>query len=209
MRFTSSVSGVSGDPITDGFASGVDFPPELSATPDALTPDPEATGILVAQPHSRTVAIRYPASGQGEYRVVFMGLPFEALTPGGSSPNNPETFLERALVWLMSGADLTPPHAVTGLSLVPSGSSALLTWQPAWDDVAVHHYEVHRNTVPYCVPTSSTLRGTTTATSWLEPGAIGDPALDAFFVVTAVDAAGNVSAPSPTVGKRDVTLEIR
>ncbi|MCU0612099.1 MAG: C25 family cysteine peptidase, partial [Candidatus Eisenbacteria bacterium] len=202
------VNGIADDPVSDDFGTALDYPPGLSTTPDELTPDPEAAAILTTQPFERCVALRYPATGQGAYRVVFMAVPFEAIAQGGADPDNPETLLDQALTWLMAGADLTPPQAIGDLSLAPgAGSSAALTWQPVSDNVAVDHYAVHRGVVAHFLPTASTLVGTTTSTAWTDAAATGDPDVDHFYVVIALDAAGNQSAPSNRVGEHEKVLE--
>ncbi|MBN1425954.1 hypothetical protein JXA88_15505 [Candidatus Fermentibacteria bacterium] len=202
------IDGVAGDPVADGFSTGLAYPEGLSNTPDELTPDPEAAAMLTAQPFDRAVAIRYPATGQGGYRVIFMAVPFEALDPGTAPPDDPATFLDCALAWLMDSVDLIPPHAVTDLSLAPgSDLSLLLTWQPAWDNVGVHHYAVHRETAAYFQPAPGTLLAKTPLTAWIDPTGAGDPTTDHFYVVLAVDAAGNQSAPSNCVGERETPVE--
>ena len=204
-----AVAGVDGDPITDDFDTWLDYPAGLSTTPDGLTPDPEATAILTTSGMwQKTVAIRYPATGQGTHRVIFMTVPFEALPPGGAQPDNPETFLDRALAWLMAGTDVTPPQSITSLSLIPgTESSAVLTWQPVWDNTGVDHYAVHRGVVAYFLATSSTLLGTTTSTTWTDPTGLGDPDVDHYYLVIAVDTAANESAPSNRVGEHENVLE--
>lgn len=203
-----SLSGVAGDPIANGFSASVDYPPGLSDSPDALTPDPEAAAVLTAQPFDRTVAIRYPATGQGTCRVIFMALPFEALNPGEAPPNDPATFLGSALTWLLGGGDPLPPQAVSGLSLAPgSGSSLILSWQPAWDNVGVHHYVVYGDTAAYFPPSSATLLAITPLTGWTDPAGLGDPDVHHVYMVTAVDAAGNESPPSDRVGEWETPVQ--
>lgn len=203
-----NTSGIADDPITDGFGVSLNFPTELSNTPDEILPDAEAAPILRAQPGERVVALRYPSAGAGTYRVVFMAVPFEALSPGGPAPNNPESLLERALLWLQGGVDALPPGAVGDLSLAPAGGSAVtLTWSPASDNVAVHHYAIHRHVTAYFLPQSETLLGTTPETTWVDEAGGGDCDVDHFYLVIAVDEAGNQSTPSNRVGERETLLQ--
>jgi cellulase/cellobiase CelA1 len=71
-----------------------------------------------------------------------------------------------------------------------TADSVALSWAPATDDVGVTGYDVHR------VEGSGTVRvGSTTGTSYTVTGLAADTSYT--FVVTARDAAGNVSAASP------------
>jgi len=44
-------------------------------------------------------ALRYPASGQSTYQVVFFSFPFEAVPQSGSYPNNSYTLVRRIISW--------------------------------------------------------------------------------------------------------------
>ena len=44
-------------------------------------------------------ALRYPASGQSTYKVVFFAFPFEAIPQTGSYPNNSSTLMRRLMNW--------------------------------------------------------------------------------------------------------------
>lgn len=82
-------------------------------------------------------------------------------------------------------ADTTPPATVTGLTFTDVGSTtAMLTWNPSTDDVAVFNYRVYLNgaMVLQTAATAATLHLT--------------PASPYSVYVTAVDAAGNESTPS-------------
>ncbi|MFU8871442.1 glycoside hydrolase family 9 protein [Micromonospora sp. SL4-19] len=92
-----------------------------------------------------------------------------------------------------SGSDTTPPTspgAPTASAVGPNGFT--LTWGPATDNVGVTGYRVYRQTWP-----ADTLVTTVTGTTYAATGLT--PATTYVYYVVAVDAAGNASAPSPTV----------
>ncbi len=204
-----SVEGVSGDPITDGMTIPTDFPGGLSNYPDEITPDPQAVGILTIGASSDYTALRYPAAGVRDYRVIFMATPFEALQPGLPYPSNPETFMKRALDWLIAAPDTIPPIAITDLTISrgPSADDVVLSWSEPWDNVGVDQYRVYCDTVAFFEPAPGVQIATVTFTTWTHLGGAGDPAANHFYVVTAVDAADNESAPSNRVGEHDFGTE--
>ncbi len=82
--------------------------------------------------------------------------------------------------------DGTPPTAPTKLAATPASTSSVgLTWAAATDDVGVTGYRVTRN---------GTQVGTTAGTTWTDAGLA--PSTSYTYSVSAVDAAGNVSAAS-------------
>jgi hypothetical protein len=199
------VSGVSGDPITDGMTMSTDFPGGMSNYPDEITPDALAAGILTIGASSDYTALRYPASGTRDYRVVFMATPFEALEPGLPDPSNPETFLKNALDWLIAAADTIPPNSIGDLAigLGSPPTNLVLSWSPPWDNVGVEQYQVYRGTTAYFVPSPASLAGTVAFTTWTDIGGAGDPNVNHFYAVTALDAAENESPASNRVGETD------
>jgi len=93
----------------------------------------------------------------------------------------------------LPGADVQPPTAPTNLNATGSVRAVSLTWNAATDNVGVTGYNVHRSTSSGFVPTTANRIATPTGTSYtnnnLAPGTY-------YYVVTAKDAAGNVSTPS-------------
>jgi chitodextrinase len=79
-----------------------------------------------------------------------------------------------------------PPGAPTGLTAVADGTSAVLHWTAATDDIAVEDYIVTRNGTQVAAPATTDFTDT-----GLVPGA------KVAYTVAAVDAAGNVG---PAVG---------
>ncbi|MBN1425784.1 hypothetical protein JXA88_14625 [Candidatus Fermentibacteria bacterium] len=105
----------------------------------------------------------------------------------------------------IGGGDSEPPSAPASIAL---GTTGLLTWSPATDNVGVTGYRVYRSSAAYFAPTPSLLMATTPSTSFDVSGSLGDPLANYSFRVTAIDAAINESAPSPTVGEHDYQLVV-
>jgi hypothetical protein len=105
--------------------------------------------------------------------------------------------------------DSTPPEAIADLSIaLENGSKSstgniYLWWSEPYDDVGVSRYVVYRSIAQSAVGDS--LAGTTD-TSYTDMGAAGDTLTNYFYVVMAVDAAGNKSEPSNQVGEFDRRL---
>lgn len=90
------------------------------------------------------------------------------------------------------------------LNIGQSGNDAVLSWNSVEDAAS---YRVYRSTTPYFTPTLATRIATdVTTTTYTDTGAIGDPANNTFYVVTAVDVEGRESAPSTRVGEFDFAL---
>ena len=90
--------------------------------------------------------------------------------------------------------DAVPPTAPTGLTATANGETDVdLSWTAATDDTAVTGYAVHRSTTEGFTPTPATLVADVTGTSYADTDLAADTY---YYVVTARDAAGNVSPPS-------------
>jgi fibronectin type 3 domain-containing protein len=92
-----------------------------------------------------------------------------------------------------NASDTSPPSAPAGVTATGSLGAVNLSWTASTDDVGVVHYNVHRSSVSEFVPDASNVIAQPTGTSYpdsaLTPGVY-------YYLVTAADAAGNVSAPS-------------
>jgi hypothetical protein len=75
--------------------------------------------------------------------------------------------------------------------------SVSLAWQAATDDTGVSTYNIHRSSTSGFTPSSANKVGQSTTTSYT---ATGMTAGTYYYVVTAQDVAGNVSAPSNEAG---------
>lgn len=88
-----SISGIPGDPISDGLDIDLVFPSGFSNFSDDILPDAEAAGVFMNTGYSGkgrgTVdyysVIRYPAVGSADFKTIFFSAPFEALPLNGSS----------------------------------------------------------------------------------------------------------------------------
>ena len=101
-------------------------------------------------------------------------------------------------------------HSSGGKSSVEiqATNDLVLSWTEVLTDskgryVNVDHYNIYRSTDPYFVPTQFNLYGTSSDTSFTDPGALGDTNNNYVYVSTAVDAEGRESAPSTRFGEFD------
>jgi galactose oxidase-like protein/Big-like domain-containing protein len=90
-------------------------------------------------------------------------------------------------------SDTEAPSAPSSLSATGSVGSADLTWTAATDNVGVAGYNVHRSSDAGFTPTSANLIAQPTTTSYTDSGLAAGTY---YYLVTARDAAGNISAPS-------------
>jgi N-acetylmuramoyl-L-alanine amidase len=98
------------------------------------------------------------------------------------------------------GADLTPPEAIDDLAVFKAGDDLYLSWTEPYDGEGVDRYVVYRS-----IDVSSSgdsLTGTTEDT-YTDMGVVGDAETNYFYIVKAVDAAGNKSEESNGVGEID------
>ena len=89
--------------------------------------------------------------------------------------------------------DTTPPTAPTSLTATGGVGSVILNWISATDNVGVAKYNVHRSTITGFVPSVANRIAQVTTTDYTDGGL---SAGTYYYVVTAEDAAGNVSSPS-------------
>lgn len=200
-----NVQGVPGDPIGDGLQVALSYPSDLSDYPDSVGPDPTATTVFRMTNNGKSAVIRYPATGEAAYRVIFFATPLEAFSVSGSGENTIAGVIARSLSWLRgSGGDLQAPTAPAWAGMGPAGT---LTWAPATDNVGVTAYRVYRSAAAYFDVGTLAPFATTAGTSLTLTEGIGDPDVNFFYAVTAVDAAENESAASPTVGEHDFVVQ--
>jgi len=102
--------------------------------------------------------------------------------------------------------DKTPPETITDLTATlksgvkSSWGDIYLTWSEPYDNLGVSHYILYRSHVPGD-PGDSLL--TTTETSFTDFGVVGNHHLNHYYIVRAVDEAGNKSDNSNQVGEFD------
>jgi hypothetical protein len=105
--------------------------------------------------------------------------------------------------------DVLLPEKITDLESFKNSSFITLIWPPVhWDIWGnwewIDHYVVYRSTDPYFIPTSDDSVGSPVDTTFTDLES--DSASAYFYVVTAVDTAGNMSKPSHKVGKMSSSL---
>ena len=100
----------------------------------------------------------------------------------------------------------TPPQAVVDLGGNRSGTDAVLAWPAVTADIqgtalTPDHYVVYRRVGdPYFTPGVGDAIATVTTPGYTDVGALVDPAVASYYVVTAVGADGTESAPSLRLG---------
>lgn len=121
-------------------------------------------------------------------------------------------------------ADVTKPKEVGGVNADKVANDVTLSWAAVTQDVnggteTVSSYRIYRGVTPDFVPDKSagTNRvGTSATTSFTDAGAVGS-GIDGYYLVTAVDAAGNESAskaatvttvPALSGSYTDTTIEL-
>jgi hypothetical protein len=89
--------------------------------------------------------------------------------------------------------DTQPPTAPAGLVATGGTGSVTLTWNASTDNVGVTQYNIYRSTTSGFAPTAANKVGTSTSTSYTDTVSAAGTY---YYLVTAQDAAGNVSSPS-------------
>ncbi|MCU0611389.1 MAG: C25 family cysteine peptidase [Candidatus Eisenbacteria bacterium] len=200
-----SVIGTAGDPIGDGLQVAISLPSGLADTPDTIGPDPSAARVFRMANNGKSTVIRYPATGEAAYRMIFFATPLEAFSATGTGDNTITGVIARSLAWLRgSSGDIQSPTSPSWAGMDGGGT---LSWAPATDNVGVTGYRIYRSADGYFDVSSMAPFATTTGTVWTLTEGIGDPNLNYFYAVTAVDDAANESMPSPTVGEHDYVVE--
>jgi fibronectin type 3 domain-containing protein len=90
-------------------------------------------------------------------------------------------------------ADTTPPTAPTNLTATGGAGSVSLSWGASTDNVGVTNYNVYRSTTSGFTPSAANRIAQPTATSYTDSGLAAGTY---YYLVTAQDAAGNVSPAS-------------
>lgn len=91
----------------------------------------------------------------------------------------------------------------TAVTITKSGNNAVLTWG---DVPGATQYRVHRSTQAYFTPVHATALVTQTALTYTDLNAIGNPAVNYFYGVTALDAQGRETDLVNRVGEFDFAL---
>ena len=91
------MTGVAGDPVSDGMALMVLGGPILPANSDAIIPAAPADSVF-----STPVGIKGIRVDENDHKVVFLSFPFENAPVGDPYPNNQKTLVARILGWFGS-----------------------------------------------------------------------------------------------------------
>ncbi len=137
-------------------------------------------GNRIAQPTAASYSDSPLSAGTYYYRVIAED------AAGNLSPASAEATA------VVTG-DITAPTAPSNLSAIGSISSVALAWSGSTDNVGVLRYNVHRSTTQGFTPSAANRIGQPAGTG------LTDSPLTAgtyYYVVTAEDAAGNISAAS-------------
>jgi len=102
-------------------------------------------------------------------------------------------------------SDTESPNPITDLSIDEISGNIVLEWTDPGDNIGVVEYRVYRSEEGYFDPESPFL-ATVTGLTWTDMGAAGDPDMNHFYIVTAVDDADNEGDSSNIVGEVDFEL---
>jgi hypothetical protein len=119
------------------------------------------------------------------------------------------TYVVADAIMFINIADGTPPQAVENVIATKSSADIHLNWSAVTQDTSgnsesLSHYVIYRSTVPAVSP-GDPIAGTAD-TTYLDAGAAGSTGTNYFYVIRAVDDAGNQSADSGRVGEFDHNL---
>jgi hypothetical protein len=92
--------------------------------------------------------------------------------------------------------DGLPPTAPNPVNAIGGNGSVSLTWAAATDNVGVVGYNIHRSTTAGFTPTLSNRIAQVSTTSYVDKGLAAGTY---YYLITAYDAAGNISVPSTEV----------
>jgi uncharacterized repeat protein (TIGR01451 family) len=91
------------------------------------------------------------------------------------------------------GSDSEPPTPPSGLGAQGAIGSATLTWGASTDNTGIALYNIHRSTTSGFQPSSANRVGQSTSTGFTNSGVAAGTY---YYLVTAQDVVGNISAPS-------------
>ena len=170
--------------------------------PDCLNPSGGSSLDLSYDGTSYKAGVQYA----GTFKVVNLGFPFETLTSASSR----DTIMARVMAFLMPADDI-PPASVSDLRILLSLDDLVLSWATVTSDTSgageiLSHYIVYRSESPYFEPDPGDSITGVVETTYVDMGAAGTVGSNYFYVVRAVDEAGNKSTNSPTVGEFDQAL---
>ena len=100
-----------------------------------------------------------------------------------------------------------PPEPVDDLLAIKAGFRVRLCWSEPWDDLGIAWYVIYRDTVSGFTSSTGDSIGATADTFFLDlDGAVGDPDLNRFYLIRAVDVTGKQADDSNCAGEFDISL---
>jgi len=109
---------------------------------------------------------------------------------------------------IYGGGDMSPPPAVDDLTAGIRQDVIVLSWTGVTDDMGMGHYVVYRNADPGFTPQPGDSIGATDSTTFVdEDSPAGNSGVNAYYLIKAVDLAGNKSSASNRVGEFDKALQ--
>ena len=128
-----------------------------------------------------------------EYRVIASSVSF-----AGFSENEPFSTQVRLMIRIVAylmAEDETPPEAISGMTAQRTDDSIILSWDLVDEDAegaheSLDHYLVERSHVPFgsAYPIAFVLDPTYEDSPW----GFGNPDANYFYVIRAIDTAGNI-----------------
>lgn len=116
-----AMTGVGGDPISDGMSFGLEFPMWYFDRADDLEPNAIATVTFYSENDDRT-AVR---ADNETSRTITFAYGLNGIAEGLPEPNSLATLLDRSIDWIMAGQGQSAPDGITAL-----GSSAIRGIEP-------------------------------------------------------------------------------
>ncbi|MGZ4603860.1 MAG: BACON domain-containing protein, partial [Kineosporiaceae bacterium] len=181
ISFSASVGGSNPPSQSLGISNGGTGSLSWSATPGAawLSVSPAGgTG-----PATATVSADITGVAAGSYST-------NVTVSAAGAQGSPQTVAVSLDVTAPDGQAPTAPGSLTASA---SGDTASLTWGASTDNVGVTRYDIYRSTTPGFSPAAGNRIGQIAATSFTDTGLAAGTY---YYLVTAEDAAGNVSQPS-------------
>jgi hypothetical protein len=154
--------------------------------PEAMSDAQQATSVMAS------------AGGEGSSTNFRIRSTMGQSTPIGPSAST--NFEVGAGFWYQ---DPVAPSAIGDLTATLAVGDIVLHWSHAGDNVAIDHYVVYRATDPGFVPSGGNAIGQTEGTSYQDAGVAGVVGADHFYLVKAIDTAGNLAEESNRAGEFD------
>ena len=109
---------------------------------------------------------------------------------------------------IYGGGDASPPPPVNDLAAGLRQDMIVLSWTGVTDDMGMSHYVIYRSSDPGFTPQPADSIGTTDSTSFTDGDSpVGNSGINAYYLIKAVDLAGNKSSASNRVGEFDQALQ--